>query len=365
MPAKDELVTEDLARAPDGQFFKLSEEMARINYVDACMRTRSVTLLMVGSICGFLGFLNASFLGYSKYFAPVETNYLGQPFSSGHNYFPQTVSEMVYDKNDASGKCFFAFCMIGAICIFLSWYPWQLRNVYLGDDAKIWKFAWANLRVYLPPVGMMLVACIPTTPAANATARDKVTVIIHTLGAVMMIGGYAIFELYTLYLSPQMDRNIKKNERFWRTVHLVGTVVGIVGFQLFGLLATHADALGVCCNDEWVSPTVHEIKKLYAEGNYGKAFENADAMGLKHKVLKNTASGSMLFIKQAEYWFEVASGLFMIASHLTIWWYCPERRLDVAEQLPGLWTQGDEEYKENTWHSLYEKFDEEYPENAW
>lgn len=347
-----------------GKTFMLTQEMLQINYVDSQQRTRSVTLLMVGSICGLLGFLFASFLGYSKYFAPTETNYLGHPFASTHNYFPQTVSEMVYDKDSPSGKCFFAFCMIGAICILLSWYPWQLRNVYVGDDMRIANFTVSNLRVYLPPVGLMLVACIPTTPAANATPRDKVTVIIHTMGAVMMIGGYAIFELYTLFFAPHMQVNIKKKERFLRTLFLVGSVVGILGFQLFGLIATHAETLGVCCLDEWVFVTPAEVSQLYRAGQYGKAFANADALGLKHKVLKNTASDWMLVIKQAEYWFEVAAGLFMIASHLTIWYFCPERRLDVADTLPAVWTQDPDAKDENKWQLLYERFDEEYPENS-
>lgn len=334
----------------------MTEVMHRINYVDSQQRLRSVTLLMVGSLCGLLGFLFAAFLGISTYKAEVDTNYLGQPYASGHNYFPQTVSEMVYDPTSACGKCFFAFCLIGAICILMSWYPWQLRNVYVGDDAKIGTCTWVNLRVYLPPVGMMLVACIPTTPAANATFRDRVTVLIHTAGAVMMIGGYAIFEVYTLFCASHTRVVIKKREWKIRLACVILSVIGIVGFQVCGLLATKSESWGWCCMDDWRSVFPADVDNMTAHDEYGKAAEDSLAIDLGHKAVFNTAYGRVLRIKQAEYWFEVFAGLFMIASHLTIWWYCPERSLDVSDALPDLWTEHPDH--KGSWKSLYEDFDE-------
>merc|ERR1711953_396098 len=50
--------------------------------------------------------------------------------------------------------------------------------------------------------------------------------------------------------------------------------------------------------------------------------------------LLNTASGVALAMKHIEYWGEVLAGMFMILSHLAIWYFCEERHIDLAEQLP-------------------------------
>merc|ERR1719436_675399 len=99
----------------------------------------------------------------------------------------------------------------------LSWYPWQLRNVYIGDDLVLGDGLFGldptgrpngikllMLRQFLPPIGIMMVACIPAPPGANRQFTDKVSSIVHTMGAVMSIGGYAIIEFYTLIRSDSL-----------------------------------------------------------------------------------------------------------------------------------------------------------------
>lgn len=332
-----------------------SSLVGRIDYTDGQMRQRSEKLLFCGTICGLLGFFFAFWLGFWEMAQNDEANYLGEPFASGHNYFPETVSEMVYDQDSPHGKCFFAFCLIGAIAIFQSWYPWELRNVYIGDDARILQHIvpddwwvvnflprWVTLRQFLPPVGMMIVACIPTTPAVNADARDKITVLLHTLGAVLMIGGYTVIELYTLFIAKNVHFHggPRGHEFRSRFVIIVLCCNACFFFVFFGVLRALSNRLGLCCPDTWKIPTLddalHALESTNLENRTRSDIYVKDLLylGKQKYMLVDTASGAVRFVKAGEYFAEVLAGLFMIASHLCIWWYCPERHLDLAEELP-------------------------------
>jgi len=325
----------------------------RLDFLDGLSRLRSTSLLVVGATLGFLGFLFGAFLGFYKQM--VENgpqNFLGQ--HQNHSYFPATVSEMVYNTQSGGGKCFFAFVLIGGICMSLSWYPWNLRNVYIGDDLTILE-GWLGtnnqgkprgiqlltLRQMLPPIGIMLVACIPAPPQANRQFTDKVSSIIHTMGAVMSIGGYAFIEVYTLLgddLPVKFD-TVKVYNKGWgewrvRFVTILCCLFSIGAFQMFGLLCGQAKNLGICCEDVWEIPTQAELDILKTQRGQGFYFEDEIAATHNTHLLKQTASGTFVLLKLGQYWFEVLAGLFMLYSHLVIWWYCPERHIDLDEELP-------------------------------
>lgn len=318
---------------------------------------RAVKLLLIGSISGLLGFLAAGSLGMVSYYSrgfrwvvrhnetlTVEDNYMGEPFVSGHNYTPQTVSELVHNRASPEGKAFFAFGLMGAVCILVSWYPSQLRNVYLGDKALCGRGpTWDNLRQYMPPLGMFLVACMPTVPPVNRSAGDIMTVCIHTLGALMMVGGYGVCEIVNLCTS-QMDGSrtksrFKPQERMVRATLIGFSLFFGIAFQISGLMSPRpVHSLGTdSCADVWMVPEKLDLDYVLAKGgndDLSLAVYISQAIRDKRMMLYNTASGRCLMLKQMEYWFEVLSGLFMIASHLAVWWFCPERDLAPQSRLP-------------------------------
>merc|ERR1719474_2487122 len=122
----------------------------------------------------------------------------GKPFPSGRSYFPATVSEMVHSNTEPAGKIFFAFCFIGAVLIFFSWYPKMLRNVYIGDDSQIYGIAWVSIRQYIPAPGFMLLSIITTVPSQQATLMDQFCVVLHLVGAAMLFVGYFVCEAHTI-----------------------------------------------------------------------------------------------------------------------------------------------------------------------
>jgi len=306
------------------------------------LQKRSVSLLFTGSICGLAGFITSAVIGVHKLcFTALKQNYLGEPFASGNNYRPLTVSEMVHDTNSPEGKAFYAFCLMGAICILVSWYSFELRNVYVGDHKGICGClcSWPTLRHYLPPLGMLLVACIPVVPPVNRLFGDTLVITMHTLGAVLMIGGYCITEIHCLFFStndsPDEGVHFKPGEKIVRAVLIFLSLFSGVVFQVCGILASKS--VKWTCADIWREPTLIEVTSLMANPNtIHLAVEASKAMKLEHKMLYNTASKGCLVVKELEFWFEVLAGFFMILNMLAIWYYCPERMIDLPDKLPDL-----------------------------
>eukprot|EP00928_Gymnodinium_smaydae_P015790 TRINITY_DN15862_c0_g1_i1.p1 TRINITY_DN15862_c0_g1~~TRINITY_DN15862_c0_g1_i1.p1 ORF type:complete len:375 (+),score=77.67 TRINITY_DN15862_c0_g1_i1:59-1183(+) len=289
----------------------------RTDFIEGHERRKTATLLWTGSIFGLLGFGFAFIIGLWKFLSPAIEH---EDFKSGYGYFPSTVSEMVHDPKDPAGKCFFAFEFIGAIFIFLSWYPWELRNVYIGDDAlvPVLGVAWVTFRQYMPATGMMLVATVTTTPFATATYLDMVCISIHLSGAVMLFLGYYLAEAHTIKVWPFSGARIRwisDREARIRSYFLMGIAFNYAMFCVIqGILLIPPSLMPMCCLDEW-GP---------APGTDGPI------------VLQNTASGFYLFMKIASYTGEVFCGLFLINSHLAIWYFCSERLIDLNEEHYGV-----------------------------
>jgi len=281
---------------------------ARMTFLEGQTQRRCTSLLWMGSVSGLLGFIFAFLLGFWTFMQP------GKLFESGWGYFPPTVSEMVHDPSSPAGKSFFCFELIGAICIFMSWYPWELQNAYIGDELKTWfGVSWVNCRQFFPPIGMMIVACVPTTPAAQATMPEQVTVMIHTAGAFFMFIGYILIEGKTLswggFKCPPEYVKIGPQELWTRKLLLTGCFCGFMAFSIFQALL--ALPLGLAGADRW------ELKP-----------------GFSRVQLVDTASGWILMFKVGSYAGEVVSGLFLIASHLSIWYHCHERKVNLADTIP-------------------------------
>lgn len=306
----------------------------RLDFIDGSARKRAVELLFAGAVSGFLGFAFAGFLGiWQSAFSEVQLNFRGEPMESGRNYFPETVSEMVRDPASPSGKCFFAFGLIAAICILLSYYPFYLRNTYVGDDhITVLNISWLTLRTFMPPVGLLLTCCITAVPMSLTTKADLVATSVHCAGAGMMIAGYAVFELHALFLSKVVQ--IGELEWWIRLACVVGVAVSGGLFTLFGWLSLNATKLGICCADVWRVPVKADWEHATSLDHPGIAMKAMEAYDEHRKMLLNTANSTVFLIKHLEYWTEVFSGLFMVSGLLCIWYFSHERHFDLIEDIP-------------------------------
>jgi len=296
----------------------------RLIFNDGFERKKTAALLFFGSFMGLLGFLFAFLIGIAKFANPWMSEY-HREFPSHMGYFPATVSEMVHNPDEPAGKCFFAFASMGATFIFLSWYPWRLRNVYSGDSRTIWfttRISWTMFRQFIPPCGMMIVASVTTTPFMQATALDDICLGIHLTGALMFFAGYCLVEAVALGWGPfpfpeVSQRTIGRMELRLRKRVLTGIVWSYALFCLLqGVLLLPLD-MASGHSDIW------------------KPREAFDEFGYHHKkmTLLDTATGVVLGLKIASYTLEVVGGLLLIASHLIIWGFCHERQVDLNDEL--------------------------------
>jgi len=316
------LLKETLLRAASNHGQKQATLEEKVNFLMAYERKKCAALLFFGAIFGFLGFAFAFIIGFMKFLRPAESEF-HEKFPSGYGYFPSTVSEMVHNPQEPAGKCFFAFEFVGAFFIFMSWYPWELRNVYIGDTFSMpfLSISWSMFRQFIPPAGMMLVATVTTTPFAQATELDAFCIGIHLTGAVMLFAGYAVVEAHTIgFLVKQhesTERAMGKKERRLRKFCLTGIIACYAAFcTIQGIVLLPLEKYGGK-NDVWEErrftlPTGHHMAQM---------------------VLIDTASGFVLALKIASYACEVFCGLFLIASFLTIWYFCEERHSDLKDEL--------------------------------
>jgi hypothetical protein len=253
-------------------------------------RFKAPPLLLFGALCTVLGFIFVSGIGLLKFWYCQENRALHLNFASGLGYMPSTVSEMVYDRNSAGGRIFFTLGLIAGGCLFTSWYPYHLRNVYTGDACiHIWcgkwmrpfgiSIYWTTLRQIMPPMGLWLLIGVNTYPVPIAQASIGHTklacMFLHLSGASMLFMGYLLCELKAIgwlsFLFGGLSNSLAvSNNDASREVDGVGiepdlepkekkvrgglAVTVLICFVAFGASQIALNILKithVCCNDKW------------------------------------------------------------------------------------------------------------------
>lgn len=303
-------------------------------------RFRCPTLLLWGSISGIAGFILAFFVGLIDYKINT-TSELGIPYPSGNGYWPSTVSEMVHDWNSPQGRIFFGLCLISVWLIFNSWYPFELRNVFTGNEQMGRLFCsiyWITFRQAVPVMGLLLLICVSTVPADVADITDEFSVAVHLLGAFLMFIGYIVAELKCLEFCgfkgkfEQEYLSIEPDERVCRIIVMVVVLIFYIAFCVFqGVMIVAPTDDKLCCHDKYLAKVVN-----LTLANSSVAF-NAKAM-------VDTASGNYLWVKMASFTTEVIAGLALIFSHIVIWYYCEERHVEFgAMKLAEVYDEGHDE----------------------
>lgn len=279
-------------------------------------------MLLLGVTCGFFSLLLATAAGAFNSMSGFEAKnacFLHQACPSGRSYHAETVSEMVSKSNYPAAKLFFSFTLVGSLSLLLSKYPWELSNVYLGGTPKLRLLTAA--RAVAPPIGMLIVCTIPVVPRVNRTSvATRLACNVHNMGACLYVGGYNLVEVITLkVLWPKLDIN----ERLLRGVCVLGGLVCTVGFLGVGALYTQADYLNICCTDKY-NHTEDAFRQVYHLDNSTETGYIQQLLALESFgpfVLVDSASGSALALKKLEFWLEEFAGVFVLSSHLIIWWF--------------------------------------------
>ncbi|CAE7232564.1 unnamed protein product [Symbiodinium natans] len=171
------------------------------HYID-----QSVQYLLLGVILGALGFIIAVIPMIIRGF----TGTIGAT-NLRTSFLPATVSELVSQWDSVEARIFFGFELMAALCILLSWYPYKLRNAscipaeggcYIYCCGKCCSMSWAAARQFFPPVGLMLVACVPSVKEDEWSADKLVLVVVHCVSALLMFSSFLLAEAHALSLKP-------------------------------------------------------------------------------------------------------------------------------------------------------------------
>jgi len=307
----------------------LTEGQFSISY-----RYRSPRLLLIGGISAFTSFFLTFVITWMCFFLHNH-NKLGIPFKSGNGHFPATVSEGVSDAMSPAGKIFFAFGLVAGFCIFLSWYPYMLRNVYTGNEEVYGTSVyWISVRQFVPPVGLLVLICVQTVPASRLVDVEAFSVIIHLVGAGMMFVGYLACEIKCLHLfgvtsvSQERFLDIEGRERLYREIC---SIIIFFGFTFFcicqGILLVASSDHIMCCHDHYLK-YMWEVTASDAAPGYN--ISKGHRFVVHNVEVMDTANGWVLLWKVASFMSECIAGVAMVISHLIIWYYCEERHVDYA-----------------------------------
>lgn len=372
----------------------------RINTEVHKIKRSAAALLCVGAICGMFGFIlpvgvaRNRIFGQLKLCEPSENFTDSQPCpNSKHHYCQETVSELVSNTNSPAGKMFQSFAIIGAVCLIVSRYPWELGNVYVPkfyvfpESKRFLISRLTIIRSICPPLGIMMVSLIPVTPRWSRTnLADMISADVHTFGAVTFIGTYLVCEAIAIWKNENIGTNtttwprikgLETTLRRWLVV--LGSICAFTFLtcgvlfskvnidtdspviQRYGLDITSDEFKpgpftlgpvnvgawfgkedGICCRDIYANSSV-VFSKWFHMPNVTSADDQViqsltDWTGYltnqqyvkDAKVLVESADDWGYVLKKTELWAEALCGVFVILSHMVIWWYASEGTLMVG-----------------------------------
>lgn len=315
------------------------------------LASRSASYLVFGTLCGMIGGGYSTYITYA-YSCDYQRmlNMEGEPFPSGHPFWPPSVSNMVSDTDSPQGKVWLCFMVTSAFMTMLSQYPFTFKNTYIGSDVRFIPIlekifprvvlSMMSARTYLPQLGMLMVALVHTAPANVWTPAQNATIIFHTGGAVLWIGVTLYSEFYTLYVSTVAV--VGKVERRLRWACVVLAVVSS-SFYIFNQIVSPKD-LGLCCDVTYKTVTMATVDKARANGAFVIAQQNLalmqgarftpNATAPLFQGMYDSASGGALVMILFGFWGEALGGAFMLLNLLVIWYFAEYRTVVLADDLP-------------------------------
>merc|ERR1712194_189002 len=240
---------------------------------------------------------------------------------------------MVHNHESPGGMVFHTFGMISGVCIFLSMYPFHMRNVYTGAETFLFtNVYWTTFRQLCPAMGIWLLIGINTYPTAEAIESKGYTKLfcctLHLSGAGMLFVGYMICELKVLGICPfkmpvgKGRPKIENRELNVRRFLAYLIIIGFFGFCCSQVALLLAKKQGICCPDEW----------KHAGNMVSPDSDKNEKDRLQTPEIWNTAYGGFLILKLVSFSFEELAGISMVFSHMAVWYYSEERHVDYGNE---------------------------------
>mmetsp|Transcript_88203 Transcript_88203/g.274136 ORF Transcript_88203/g.274136 Transcript_88203/m.274136 type:complete len:330 (-) Transcript_88203:101-1090(-) len=313
------------------------------------LRARSVDYLAAAAALLFIGvLLPLALAAYKTMREGPRTNFRGEPFPSGYRYAPNQISYMCKDPSTPEGICFRAYLVTGAVCLLLSNYTFELRNVRvarwkgrrqsqdgdggtasllaanqaaggLSEEKSLRKFLVARHLVL--PLCMLMVALIHLPydqPDQESTLGNSAQNAAHSIPAAAMFLGYALFEWYSLHYGI-FEPPLPECERLVRLSFARASLACFAAFGVFYNMVVQAEPLGLCCEDVWRVPSLEDAAAAKSNGHLGSMVADYAHNETGVKLLFDTASGPVRLFKLAALGLEVLDFVCLGGSLLTIW----------------------------------------------
>jgi hypothetical protein len=296
------------------------------------LRFKAPQLLCLGTCAAATAFVGCLIVTTIQFFTIHGSDLLDiHPYASGRGYWPETVSESVHNRNSPAGKIFFTFAgLMAAFLLLMSWYAFTLRNVYTGPKTIPGGMMYSTtFRQYVPTLGLIMLVGVSTYPSSVATDMGwgaTLCCVLHLVGAGMMFVGYMFAEFRCLEMCGQVNKqpgckrylSIEGTERSVRQFTVSCMSFCFALFLCFQVCLYLPPSV-VCCFDEW--------KQAGEWYDLTKPDNTTVSQVLQVAHVNNTASGAVLAFKMGSYFSECIAGIFLLASHFSIYYFCEERQV--------------------------------------
>jgi len=324
-----------------------ADSRARHDWAEAHIKRRATASLLAGTVFGVMA------VGYLIYLAAVvkseesALNMYGRPFPSGKDYVFSGASEMISTANGSHGRVYFGLVLVSTFLTIISWYPYELSNVHVGDETRCipgcdclpgWML-FPTARSLVCPLGLLLISSAHVVADNVSNTGQAESVLAQMGGAVLLIGGYIYFELYTLFCARITE--FAPCERCARLLLLLVVAVSGACFFAAPMVSQNMDP---CCGDVYWPVNMTVVHEAQANSAYVIAAQNLQLM--QHKVahpdapypfylgLYDTAKETGRQVKLMRFWGELIAILGVVTGNLVVWYCCPERHVQNPKYVP-------------------------------
>jgi hypothetical protein len=160
--------------------------------------------------------------------------------------------------------------------------------------------------------------------SSEAGREEQPAMYVHLVAYQIFIGSYVLCEFHVLGFCRNRMK-LSKREVVVRSLLISICFFAFLGFEICSLLIGLSARLKLCCADVWKVPDAAQVKHLYMNGHFADATVAEKALEDHRMLLDDTAKGSILNIKIAQLTLQISACIFLILSHLAVWYFCPER----------------------------------------
>lgn len=228
-------------------------------------------------------------------------------------FWPSTISESVAKAGSAANKIFFGFMLCASLCLMASNYTVEVKTVDLpGMVIPFVGVSFNTMRSWLPPIGLILLSCVPMVPESKIlTLPDALLTIVHLCGAQFCFVIYLVCEGAALMDKRNVAEMEEQNAAEWYvrfSIFLIGSIAMLTFVVTWASLFLFSGS----------ESTPYLSSAFHGWGGYSDFYKDSHSSGFH---LLRPAEGAWLDLKIVSYSAEFIVSLSILSSQYVIWFY--------------------------------------------